>query len=137
MTFEEKYAVQGRKLDELKYILDNAVDARKLAKEKKMDEITAEIEALAAKIDEFNKGVGSKVDGKIETTEDYAEAAANRIERALTIDKGAQEQQITDLINYAKGCYAMALTWALEAEYTMMKAAYEIKYYNERFGEKK
>ena len=111
--------------------------ARKLAKEKKMDEITAEIEALAAKIDEFNKGVGSKVDGKIEKTEDYAEAAANRIERALTIDKAAQEQRIADLIDYAEGCYAMALTWALEAEYTMMKAAYEIKYYNKRFGEKK
>ena len=39
-----------------------------------------------------------------------------------------------DLLDYAEGCYEMALAWALEAEYTMMEAAYEIDYYNERFG---
>ncbi len=28
----------------------------------------------------------------------------------------------------------MAYAWALEAEYTMMEAAYEIDYYTKRFG---
>jgi hypothetical protein len=30
----------------------------------------------------------------------------------------------------------MAYAWAMEAEYTMMEAAYEIDYYNDRWGKK-
>ena len=51
MTFEEKYAAQGRKLDELKAKLDASIDARKVAREKKRDEIAAEIQAMDAKVD--------------------------------------------------------------------------------------
>ena len=50
MTFEEKYAAQGRKLDELKAKLDASIDARKIAREKKLEEIAADIDALDAKI---------------------------------------------------------------------------------------
>ena len=58
-------------------------------------------------------------------------------EHKEAFDKAAQEEWILDLLAYAEGCYEMAYAWAEEAEYTMMEAAYEIDYYNERFLEKK
>ena len=63
-------------------------------------------------------------------------AKAKIAERREAIDKAAQEEWILDLLDYANACYEMAYAWALEAEYTIMEAAYEINYYNERFGEK-
>ena len=221
MTFEEKYAAQGRKLDELKARLDASVDARKLAREKKRDEIAADIAELDAKIDDFNDSVDAKIDAQFdeidakldvqaekinakmnsaeakmeqgavkakaavtldkataesianeatgvdkiqkETAGDFAAAEENaRIirerrdakcsnaklrtemkvnaakdkvaERKYALDKASQEQWILDLLEYANGCYEMAYAWALEAEYTMMEAAYEIDYYVEKFG---
>ena len=62
MTFEEKYAAQGRKLDELKAKLDSAVDARKIAREKNREQIAADIEALDAKIYDFYTAVDAKLD---------------------------------------------------------------------------
>ena len=53
--------------------------------------------------------------------------------RKEAIDKAAQEEWILDLFEYAEGCYETAYAWALEAEYTLMEAAYEIDYYNEHF----
>ena len=53
--------------------------------------------------------------------------------RKEAIDKAAQEEWILDLLDYAEGCYEMAYAWALEAEYTLMEAAYENDYYVERF----
>ena len=55
-------------------------------------------------------------------------------ERKEARDKAAQEAWILDLLDYADNCYGMAYAWALEAEYTLMEAAYELDYYNERFG---
>ena len=52
-------------------------------------------------------------------------------------DKESQEQWILDLLDYADSCYEMAYSWAMEAEYTLMEAAYEIDYYNERFLKEK
>ena len=235
MTFEEKYAAQGRKLDELKAKLDAAVDARKLAREKTREEIAADIDALDAKIDEFNASVDAKIDAKAEEIDAKMEAKAEEIDAkidakaeevsakaeevgvkveqgaakaksALTLDKAtaeavaneptrlaelekrtagnfaaaeenarlirarrdakcsnaklrtemkvnaakekvaerkeardkaAQEDWIIDLLAYANSCYEMAYAWAMEAEYTMMEAAYEIDYYNEKFIDKK
>ena len=56
MTFEEKYAAQGRKLDELKAKLDASIDARKIAREKKLEEIKAKmsLDDLFSKIQEGN-----------------------------------------------------------------------------------
>ena len=223
MTFEEKYAAQGRKLDELKAKLDASIDARKIAREKKLEEIAADIDALDAKIDAFNASVDTKLDAKADeldakldtqadksgagmdgaeakreagvakakaamtldkadaesianektgvdaiqkqTAGDFAVAEENarmirerrdakcsnaklRTEmkvkaakekiavRKEELDKAAQEDWILDLLDYANSCYEMAYAWALEAEYTMMEAAYEIDYYNERFGSK-
>ena len=235
MTFEEKYAAQGRKLDELKAKLDAAVDARKLAREKTREEIAADIDALDAKIDEFNASVDAKIDAKAEEIDAKMDAKAEEIDAkidakaeevsakaeevgvkveqgaakaksALTLDKAtaeavaneptrlaelekrtagnfaateenarlirarrdakcsnaklrtemkvnaakekvaerkeardkaAQEDWIIDLLAYANSCYEMAYAWAMEAEYTMMEAAYEIDYYNEKFIDKK
>ncbi|MBO7670455.1 MAG: hypothetical protein J6S60_07675 [Oscillospiraceae bacterium] len=221
MTFEEKYAAQGRKLDELKAKLDASIDARKIAREKKLEEIAADIDALDAKIDAFNASVDAKLDAKadeldakldtqaekISTGMDSAEAkleeGAAKAKAAMTLDKAsaesianektgvdaiekqtagdfaaaeenariirerrdakcsnaklrtemkvnaakekiavrreeldkaAQEDWILDLLDYANGCYEMAYAWALEAEYTMMEAAYEIDSYTKRFG---
>ena len=206
MTFEEKYAAQGRKLDELKAKLDAAVDARKLAREKTREEIAADIDALDAKIDEFNASVDAKIDAKAEEVGVKVEQGAAKAKSALTLDKAtaeavaneptrlaelekrtagnfaaaeenarlirarrdakcsnaklrtemkvnaakekvaerkeardkaAQEDWIIDLLAYANSCYEMAYAWAMEAEYTMMEAAYEIDYYNEKFIDKK
>ena len=235
MTFEEKYAAQGRKLDELKAKLDAAVDARKLAREKTREEIAADIDALDAKIDEFNASVDAKIDAKVDDINAKMDAKAEEIDAkidakaeevsakaeevgvkveqgaakaksALTLDKAtaeavaneptrlaelekrtagnfaaaeenarlirarrdakcsnaklrtemkvnaakekvaerkeardkaAQEDWIIDLLAYANSCYEMAYAWAMEAEYTMMEAAYEIDYYNEKFIDKK
>ena len=57
--------------------------------------------------------------------------------RKEAIDKAAQEEWILDLFDYAEGCYEMAYAWALEAEYTLMEAAYEIDYYTEHFCKEK
>lgn len=235
MTFEEKYAAQGRKLDELKAKLDAAVDARKLAREKTREEIAADIDALDAKIDEFNASVDAKIDAKVDDINAKMDAKAEEIdakidakaeevsakaeevgvkveqgaakaksaftldkataeavaneptrlaelekrtagnfaaaeenarlirarrdakcsnaklrtemkvnaakekvaERKEARDKAAQEDWIIDLLAYANSCYEMAYAWAMEAEYTMMEAAYEIDYYNEKFIDKK
>ena len=221
MTFEEKYAAQGRKLDELKAKLDASIDARKIAREKKLEEIAADIDALDAKIDAFNASVDAKLDAKadeldakldaqadkvsagMDSAEAKLEAGAAKAKAAITLDKAdaesianektgvdaiqkqtagdfavaeenarmirerrdakcsnamlrtemkvkaakekiavrreeldkaAQEDWILDLLDYANGCYEMAYAWALEAEYTMMEAAYEIDYYTKRFG---
>ena len=225
MTFEEKYAAQGRKLDELKAKLDASIDARKIAREKKLEEIAADIDALDAKIDAFNASVDAKLDAKageldakldakldaqadkvnagMDSAEAKLEASAAKAKAAITLDKAdaesianektgvdaiqkqtagdfavaeenarmirerrdakcsnarlrtemkvkaakekiavrreeldkaAQEDWILDLLDYANGCYEMAYAWALEAEYTMMEAAYEIDYYTKRFG---
>lgn len=221
MTFEEKYAAQGRKLDELKAKLDASIDARKIAREKKLEEIAADIDALDAKIDAFNASVDAKLDAKadeldakldaqadkisagMDSAEAKLEAGAAKAKAAMTLDKAdaesianektgvdaiqkqtagdfavaeenarmirerrdakcsnaklrtemkvkaakekiavrreeldkaAQEDWILDLLDYANSCYEMAYAWALEAEYTMMEAAYEIDYYTKRFG---
>lgn len=223
MTFEEKYAAQGRKLDELKAKLDASIDARKIAREKKLEEIAADIDALDAKIDAFNASVDAKLDAKadeldakldtqadkisagMDSAEAKLEAGAAKAKAAMTLDKAdaesianektgvdaiqkqtagdfavaeenarmirerrdakcsnaklrtemkvkaakekiavrkeeldkaAQEDWILDLLDYANSCYEMAYAWALEAEYTMMEAAYEIDYYNDRWGKK-
>ena len=89
MTFEEKYAAQGRKLDELKAKLDAAVDARKLAREKTREEIAADIDALDAKIDEFNASVDAKIDAKAEEIDAKMDAKAEEID--AKIDAKAEE----------------------------------------------
>ncbi|MBR7058821.1 MAG: hypothetical protein IKI35_08825, partial [Stomatobaculum sp.] len=79
----------------------------------------------------------SKVDSvKLRTQMKVDNAKSKVAARKEALDKAAQEEWILDLLDYANGCYEMAYAWALEAEYTMMEAAYEIDYYNERFGSK-
>ncbi len=223
MTFEEKYAAQGRKLDELKARMDAAIDARKLAREKNREQLAADIAELDAKIDAFNDSVDAKIDAKLDEADARIDAQAQKIsdkmdqaeekleenaakvksavtldkataesianeptsfdqiekqlagdeaaleenvrlirerheakctsamlrtemkvnaakekvaERKEALDKASQEAWIADLLDYAESCYEMAYAWAMEAEYTMMEAAYEIDYYVERFGEK-
>ena len=99
MTFEEKYAAQGRKLDELKAKLDNAIDARKLAREKKRDEIAADIVELDAKISEFNASVDAKLDAQAETISNQMDKAEAKMEEnaakakaAMTLDKATAER---------------------------------------------
>ena len=79
MTFEEKYAAQGRKLDELKAKLDASIDARKIAREKKLEEIAADIDALDAKIDAFNASVDTKLDAKADELDAKLDTQADKI----------------------------------------------------------
>lgn len=84
MTFEEKYAAQGRKLDELKAKLDSAVDARKIAREKNRAQIAVDMAALDAKIYDFYTAVDAKLDAGL----DEAEA---KVKDALTLDQATAE----------------------------------------------
>ena len=231
MTFEEKLAARGRKMDEMKAKLDEAVNARKQAHKESREEMVAELQKLDAAIDEFDAAVDARIDRKLDEAdakldaqaekinasldraEAKAEAKADKVKSAFTldkataeavaseptrideiqkgtaeqvarakgdaaaaeenarlvrehreskqdamklraqmkvnnakekisarkeaIDKAAQEEWILDLFDYAEGCYEMAYAWALEAEYTLMEAAYEIDYYTEHFCKEK
>ena len=257
MTFEEKLAAKGRKMDEAKAKLDDAINARKLEHQKNREQIAADIAKLDAALDELDAAIDDQIDkqyatldaqlGKqcdtldaqiikqcdtmerradkldaqidkqLDTMEERAEKLEAKLEeraakakaaftldkataeavaneptgideiqkgtaeqiarakgdvataeenarlvqeyrdskrnsvklrtqmkvnnakekiaaRKEAIDKAEQEEWILDLLDYAEGCYEMAYAWALEAEYTMMEAAYEMDYYNERFG---
>ena len=228
MSFEEKLAAWGRKMDEKKAKLDEAINARKQARQETREEIEAEIAKLdaqiekqydtidaqaekqfdtldaqaekqidkmnaaldlaeeklesdvakakaaftldkataeavanqATKIDDIQKGTAEQVaraKGDIAMAEENARlvresreekinnlqirtrmkvnSAKDKIaERKEARDKAEQENWILDLLDYADACYDMAYSWTLEAESTLMEAAYEIDYYNERFG---
>ena len=230
MTFEEKLAAQGRKMDVRKAKLDDAISARKQIRQETREELAAEVAKLDAAFDEFDAAIGAQIDkqydrmdaqiekqindvnaavdlaeeeigqdvakvkaaftldkataeavanehtriddiqkgtaeqvarakGDIATAEENArlirEQRENKLDTAKlrtqmkvnnakakiaahkeAIDKAAQEEWILDLLEYANGCYEMAYAWAMEAEYTLSEAAYEIDYYNERFGTK-
>ena len=55
-------------------------------------------------------------------------------ERKEALDKAGQEAWIMDLLDYADRCQEYACAWAMEAEYTMIQVADEIKDYNEKYG---
>ena len=80
MTFEEKLAAQGRKLDELKAKLDEGVAAAKAAREMRRDEFVADVKELDAALEELD----AKVDAKVQ-------AKAAEIDAHLTLDKAAAE----------------------------------------------
>ena len=217
MTFEEKLAARGQKMDELKAKLDEAVNARKQARQEAREELDAAFKEFEAAVEEqLDKREAQvekqrdKVDAAVETAKERQEQNVAKFKDAFTLDrndvealanaptgidkiqkgteeqiarakgdiatakenarlvrehhdskcdavklrtqmkvnnakekvaarreakdKAAQEEWILDLLDYAEGCYEMAYSWALEAEYTLMEAAYEVDYYIERFG---
>jgi len=228
MSFEERLAAKGRKMDEQKAKLDEAVNARKQERKETREEMAAEVAKLDAAFDEFDAAIEAQIDKKLDAfdakldkhvqnvdaaldlAEEKLESEANKVKAAFTLDKetaeavaneatkiddiqagtaeqvarakgdiamaqenarlvrenreqkinnlqirtrmrvnsakdkvaerkeardkAAQEAWILDLLDYAEACYEMAYAWALEAEYTLMEADYEIDYYNERFG---
>ena len=80
MTFEEKLAAQGRKMDELKAKLDEAVDAAKAARQMRRDEFVADVQKLDAALDELDAKVDAKVQEK-----------AAKVDAKLTLDKATAE----------------------------------------------
>ena len=99
MTFEEKYAAQGRKLDELKAKIDGAITEGKAAREKNRAQLAAEMEALDARIDDFNAAVDAKVDAKIDEIDvkinDQAEKISAQMDRAE--EKAEAKEQLRQL----------------------------------------
>ena len=87
----EKYAAQGRKLDELKAKLDSAVDARKIAREKNRAQIAVEMQALDAKIYNFYTAVDAKLDAGLDEAEAKVKADAAKVKDALTLDQATAE----------------------------------------------
>ena len=91
MTFEEKYAAQGRKLDELKAKLDSAVDARKVAHEKNREQIAADLEALDAKVYDFYAAADAKMDAGLDEAKAKVDADAAKVKAAFTLDQATAE----------------------------------------------
>ena len=125
-----------------------------------LDKATAEAVANeVTRIDEIQKGTAAQVaraKGDVAMAEENARLAheyrdsrrnAMKLRAQMNVnnakekiaakkeakDKAEQEEWILDLFDYAIGCYEMSYSWALEAEYTLMEAAYELDYYNETF----
>ena len=115
-------------------------DAESIANEKTgVDAIQKQTAGDFAVAEENARMIRERRDAKCSNaklrTEMKVKAAKEKIAvRREELDKAAQEDWILDLLDYANGCYEMAYAWALEAEYTMMEAAYEIDYYTRRFG---
>lgn len=114
MTFEEKYAAQGRKLDELKAKLDSAIDAGRIAREKNREEIIAEMEALDARIDEFNASVDAKleakadeIDNRIDTTVDKIDARINDQAEKISAQMDNAEDKLEANIAKAKSAFTL------------------------------
>ena len=209
MTFEEKLAAKGKKMDETKARLDAAINARKLEAQANREQLAADIAALEARIDKRLDAMNAEVEERADKRADKLDAALDKqaertgaaIDRAKekhekakdaftldkataesianeasgvdliqrgtaeqvadvkekcdslklrtqtrlddakakvaahkeAIDRAEQEEWILDLLDYANECYEAAYAWALEGEYTLMEAAYEINDYTERF----
>ena len=225
MTFEEKFAEQGRKLDETKAEIDetkakidDAVNDMKIQRQTDREqfmadmaeldaELNAELDALDAALDakvnaqldkvdaaldeaadkvdasiakgkekmekvkdflntdvteigaKIQKAIDDQVEGDINAAEENVRLMRERADskrnavrlraqmnvenakakiaaRREAIDKAEQEAWILDLVDYAERCQQLALSWAVEAEYTLMEIAYEINDYLEKYGDK-
>ncbi len=98
MTFEEKLAAQGRKLDELKAKLDTTAENAKAARQMKRDQVKADIADLDAAMDELDAEVNAKIDKQIDDVNAAADLAAEELEKgvakakaAFTLDKATAE----------------------------------------------
>ena len=136
MTFEEKYAAQGRKLDELKAKLDAAIDARKLAHEQKCEELEAALDefdaALNAQIDKQYDTIDTQIGKQFDTMERRAEMLDAQIEKQCdTIDAQIDKQCDTIDAQVEKQLDTMAervdkLDAKLEEQAAKAKAAFTL-----------
>ena len=99
MSFEEKLAAQGKKMDELKAKLDEAIDAAKAARQMRRDKFVADVKELDAALDELDAKVEAKaqkkvkeIDSKLTLDRATAEYIANTPTRIERTQAGTEEQ---------------------------------------------
>ena len=88
MSFEEKIAAFGRKLDAKKSRLDEEVKARKKARQETREEIAAEIDRLDAAFDEFEAAMDAQLDKQMDKFEAKVEKDIDDVNAALDLASG-------------------------------------------------
>ena len=83
MTFEEKYAAKGRKLDELKAKLEAAIDSRKLAVEQKCEKLDAALDEFDAALDDQIVKQFDTLDAQVEKQFDTMDKCAENLEAQI------------------------------------------------------
>ncbi len=93
MTFEEKFAAQGRKLDEVKVTVDNAqakvedaVNNAKIKKQQDLEQLAADIAELDATLDAELDKVDAAVEAKVDKKLDDVDAAMDLAEEKIDGD---------------------------------------------------
>ena len=89
MSLEEKFTSQGRKMDELKAKLEEAVEAVKAARQMKRDAFVADCEKLDVALDELEAALDAQLEKQVDTLGEQADRQKKDFDAALDL---AQEQ---------------------------------------------
>lgn len=103
MSFEEKFAAQGRKMDELKTKMNEALEAAKLVRQQNREQIAANIAKLDVAIDELDAEIDKKIDSQIDTLGMKIDQTANDISAAIDL---TEEKMLQD-VDKVKGAFTL------------------------------
>ena len=85
MTFEEKLAAQGRKLDAMKAKLDDSVNAAKAEQKKNREELAAQIAEWDAALDELDAAIDTKINTQLDALDAKAEKQIQDVNAAIDL----------------------------------------------------
>ena len=92
MTFEEKLAAKGRKLDEAKAKIEDAVKAVELTRRKNREQLAADIAELDEALEELDAALDTQVEKQFDTMEERAKELNAQVEKQLdTMEERAKE----------------------------------------------
>ena len=128
MTFEEKLAAYGRKLDEMKAKLDEASDARKQVRKETREEIAADIAKMEAAFDEFDNAVNDQIDKQVDTIDKQIDKQIDTMDERIN----DAAEVISDSMNRACDKVEQDVN-KVKAAFTLDRAAVE-RLANERTG---
>lgn len=94
MTFEEKLAAQGRKMDELKAKLDEVAADAKAARQMSRDQVVADLAQLDAAIDELDAALDAQMEKQYETLEAEAQKQKETLSAAVSLAEEEIEKEV-------------------------------------------